>query len=148
MNKKNILITLVLLIVLSVGVYGYKSIKKDAEIIVPVVQENIKETKPVVTPNSVKPVSENSLKTEKFSGKLEEVNVGCFVDGECYVVVDKRHVTVIMGWSQEIVGAIIGAPSIGDLEAHKGEEIEVYAQKKSDGTYTLYGSDDFYVKVK
>lgn len=148
MNKKIILITIVLLIVFSVGVYGYKSSKKKAEVIVPVVQENIEETKPVVTTNPIKPASENSLKTEKFSGKLEEVNVGCFVDGECYVVVDKKHITVIMGWSQEIVGSIIGAPSIEDLEAHKGEEMEVYAQKKSDGTYTLYGSKDFYVKLK
>ncbi len=88
------------------------------------------------------------LKVANFTGKLQEVNVGCFVDGECYVVVDKKHVTVLMGWSRDTVGSVQGAESIGDLEKHIGKNVEVYAQDKGDGTYTLYGSEGFYVKVK
>ena len=52
-----------------------------------------------------------------------------------------------MGWSRNTVGTIIGAPSIGDLESYIGKPVEVYAQDNSDGTYTLYGSEGFYVKV-
>ena len=88
------------------------------------------------------------LKVGNFSGKLEEVNVGCFVDGECYVVVDGKHVTTTLGWRQEVVGKVEGVEGFGDLEQHIGENMEVYAQDKGDGTYTLYGSEGFYVKLK
>ncbi len=87
------------------------------------------------------------LKADMFSGTLEEVNTGCFSDGECYVVVDGKHVTVLMGWSRNTVGTIIGAPSIGDLEAMIGQPVEVYAQENPDKTYTLYGNVGFYVKM-
>jgi hypothetical protein len=86
------------------------------------------------------------LKAATFTGKLEDVNVGCFVDGECYVVVDGKHVTTILGWRQEVVGSVKGVEGFGDLEQHIGEEMEVYAQDKG-GTYTLYGSSGFYVKL-
>ncbi len=88
------------------------------------------------------------LKVANFSGKLEEVNTGCFSDGECYVVVGGKHITTIMGWSQAIVGSVQGVEGFGDLEKNIGQEIEVYAQDKGDGTYTLYGSEGFYVKLK
>lgn len=81
-----------------------------------------------------------------FTGPLEEVNEGCYADGECYIVVDGRHVTVIMGWSQEIVGTLQGVDSFGDLNAHIGENVQVYAAKNGD-KYTLYGSEGFYVKL-
>ncbi len=93
------------------------------------------------------PAVGGKIKADTFTGKLEEVNTGCFSDGECYVTVSGKHVTVIMGWSQETVGTIIGSPSIGDLESMIGKDIEVYAQELTDGTYTLYGSEGFYVKV-
>ncbi len=93
------------------------------------------------------PVVDGKIKADMFTGKLEEVNTGCFADGECYVTVDGKHVTVIMGWSQDTVGTIIGAPSIGDLESMIGKEVEVYARDNADGTYSLYGDAGFYVKV-
>ncbi|MDQ5950242.1 MAG: hypothetical protein QG585_184 [Patescibacteria group bacterium] len=123
MKTKNILIIITLLIILGASTFWYKS--KNETIVL-----NQEEG------------------TEKFSGVLKEVNTGCFADGECYVVVDQKHITLLIGWSQDTVGSIIGAPSIGDLEGFKGKEVEVYAQKKNDGTYTLYGNEDFYVKIK
>lgn len=90
------------------------------------------------------------LKSEKFSGKLEEVNTGCFADGECYVVVDGKHVTVLTGMrlTQIPVGQILGVPTIGDLEGSIGKNFEVYAMQTPEGNYTLYGSADYYVKLK
>lgn len=87
------------------------------------------------------------LKADVFTGTLEEVNTGCFADGECYVVVDGKHVTALRGWSQDTVGTVIGVEGFGDLEGKIGAEVEVYAQDLSDGTYTLYGSEGFYIKV-
>ncbi len=100
------------------------------------------DTDPTETPTPI-----GKLKADTFTGTLTEVNTGCFSDGECSVTVDGKHVTVLMGWSRNTVGTIIGAPSIGDLESYIGKPVEVYAQDNSDGTYTLYGSEGFYVKV-
>jgi hypothetical protein len=101
----------------------------------------------VAAPTNTDSQANDKLKVATFSGKLEEVNTGCFADGECYVVVAGKHVTVLMGWSRDTVGSIQGAESIGDLESLIGREVEVYAQDKGDGTYTLYGNTGFYVKV-
>ncbi len=87
------------------------------------------------------------LKADVFSGTLEEVNEGCYYDAECYVVVDGKHVTVLRGWSQETVGSVQGVENFGDLTKRIGQNVEVYAHDKGDGTYTLYGSAGFYVKL-
>ena len=117
------------------------------------VTENVEEMREGQTDRLTESETENNdtdekLKADTFSGTLEEVNTGCFADAECYVVVDGKHVTVLMGWSRDTVGSVLGLDGIGDLETHIGEEVEVYAQDKSDGTYTLYGSEGFYVKLK
>ena len=101
----------------------------------------------VVPPSTTDDQTSGKLKVANFAGKLEAVNTGCFADGECYVVVAGKHVTVQTGWSREVVGSIQGAASIGDLQSLIGQEVEVYAQDKGDGTYTLYGNAGFYVKV-
>jgi len=92
---------------------------------------------------------DGKLKADVFTGKLEEVNVGCFVDGECYVVVDGKHVRTIMGWSREVVGSVQGVEGFGDLESHIGEYVEVYAQDlmSTENMFTLYGSEGFYIKL-
>jgi uncharacterized protein YxeA len=90
---------------------------------------------------------EGKLKTTTFTGTLQVVDTGCFADGECYVEVDGKHITTVMGWSQKTVGSVIGVEGFGDLEKYIGKKVEVYAQDNSDGTYTLYGSEGFYIKV-
>jgi len=87
------------------------------------------------------------IRTDTFTGTLRAVDTSCFSDGECSVTVNDKKVTILMGWSTSTVGSIIGAPSIGDLESYIGQSVEVYAQDNADGTYTLYGSESFYVKV-
>jgi hypothetical protein len=89
----------------------------------------------------------DKLKADTFTGTLTKVDTGCFADGECYVEVDGKKVTAIIGFSQELVGSVIGVDGFGDLESHIGKTVEVYAQDNSDGTYTLYGNQGFYIKV-
>ncbi len=87
------------------------------------------------------------IKADMFTGKLEKVDTGCFADGECYVMVNGKHITALMGWSRDTVGKVEGVEGFGDLESHIGASVEVYAQEKPDGTYTLYGSEGFYIKL-
>jgi len=98
------------------------------------------------TPQSSETPS-GKIKANVFTGTLEKVDTGCFADGECYVEVDGTHVTAIMGWSRETVGSIQGVEGFGDLESFIGKKVEVYAQEKTDGSYTLYGSEGFYIKL-
>lgn len=139
MHTRDIVIVIIVLILLVFGIYWYNNLREAGV---------VNDSNRVVseTPNTETPPSK--IKADVFTGKLEEVHPGCFVDGECYVVVNGKHVTTTMGWSQETVGQVLGVESFGDLEKHIGEEVEVYAQDKSDGTYTLYGSEGFYVKLK
>ncbi len=96
---------------------------------------------------SISPVVEGKLKANVFTGKLEEVNTGCFSDGECYVTVGGKHVTTLRGWSRDTVGSVQGVEGFGELEKYIGKNVEVYAHVNPDNTYTLYGSEGFYVKV-
>ena len=138
MSKNNILSGVIVLILIVLAVW-YTVTQKPS---------TTEDTSRIGSPTADGTKPDGKIKAVVFSGKLEEVNVGCFVDGECYVVVDGKHVTVVRGWSQEIVGSVEGVESFGDLDGHIGEEVEVYAQDRSDGTYTLYGSEGFYVKLK
>lgn len=147
---KIILIALALVVVIGGGIYLYQpslitdNLSGQSE-------ETVSENDRVMNeevPEGEQPTNSGKLKAANFSGELEEVNTGCFADGECYVVVDGKHITVLRGWSRDTVGTVQGVEGIGDLEAHIGAEVEVYAQDLSDGTYTLYGSEGFYVKLK
>lgn len=84
---------------------------------------------------------------EKFAGKISEIHTGCFSDGECYAIIDGKHVTLLWGWTQETVGKVIGVESIGDLAKHTGETVNVYANKLRDGSYTLYGNADYFIEL-
>lgn len=144
-SKKTTVIFIAILLVLITGIVWHKFTSKiDETSRTSAVQENRR----IVTPSTSEQRPVGKIKADVFSGKLEEVNTGCFADGECYVLVDKKHVTVQIGWSQEIVGSVIGVDSFGDLEKYLGKDVEVYAHDKSDGTYTLYGSEGFYIKLK
>ncbi len=99
------------------------------------------------SPTGNTPAPVGKIKADMFTGTLEAVDTGCFADGECYVEVDGKHVTAIMGWSQETVGTVQGVESFGDLEKYVGKKVEVYAHVREDGTYTLYGSEGFYIKL-
>lgn len=82
-----------------------------------------------------------------FSGTLQKVDTGCFSDGECFVVVDGKHVTALRGWSQEVVGTVQGVDGFGDLAGHIGAQVEVFAFGAGDGVYTLYGNDKLYIRL-
>jgi hypothetical protein len=86
-----------------------------------------------------------------FKGVLQSVNTGCFADGECFVIVEGKHVTVLMlsrGMQQTApVGIVEGVPSFGDLTSHVGATVEVRAALQSDGSYTLYGDPTYHIKL-
>lgn len=89
----------------------------------------------------------NIPQTVKFSGKITAYSTQCFVDGECSITVDGKKVITTTGWSQEIVGTVTGIPDFGSIEKYIGREAKVYASRVGD-VYTLYGSANYYIKIK
>ena len=94
------------------------------------------------------PVVQENIPVKKFTGILEEVNAGCELYGECYVLVGGQYVTIRKeGDHEEQVGKIIGVDTLRDLEYHLGEQVEVYAVDLHNDTYTIFGSEGYYVKT-
>ena len=89
------------------------------------------------------------FETATFKGKISAVDTACFADGVCSVTIDGRKVVLAAGLRINVppLGSLTGVDSIGDLEDEIGSEAEVYAAKVQDGSYTLYGSTSYYVKV-
>lgn len=83
---------------------------------------------------------------EKFEGTVTAFSTGCFADGECSITVDGKKVATTIGWSQNIVGKVLGIPDFGSIENNVGAHAKVYA-KKTEGGYTLYGNDQYYVEI-
>lgn len=144
-NNIKLIIALLVLVIIIIFLNQNKKLSKTEPV---VFNESTNSTTKVdnEAPVTKTPTSENSI---KFTGKLEKVDTGCFADGECFVIVDGKHVTVIMGWSGETVGQVIGGDnSIGGLENFIGKDVEVYAKVKDSNNYTLYGDINYYIKVK
>lgn len=85
--------------------------------------------------------------TPSLIGTLTAVDTGCFSDGVCSATVAGKKVVLLVGRYQGKLGKIIGADSIGDLEAHIGEQATVFAGSDADGNFTLLGNEMFYLKV-
>jgi hypothetical protein len=100
-----------------------------------------------ITPSPKPPVTPPQGIAPSITGKLTEVNTGCFSDGECYAVVGGKKVILLIGWYQGKVGKILGADSIGDLESYIGTEATVFAGQDDNGDYTLLGNESFYLQV-
>ncbi len=150
MKKSLIISTLViLLIVLSLGFLFRDLLFSTSQFTEPIPVVDVGVVVPDVDNSDIGiPISiPSGMETINFSGELEDVNVGCFADGECYVVIDGKHVTVLIGRVQQAVGTIIGVDSFGGLENFVGEKVEIFAQDLGSEKYTLYGSEAFYLKV-
>ncbi|MEN9552189.1 MAG: hypothetical protein RI935_566 [Candidatus Parcubacteria bacterium] len=88
-----------------------------------------------------------SSQGERFEGTITAYSTACFADGECSITVDGKKVITTIGWSQAVVGRLLGVDSIGDIENKIGRNAKVYA-KKTEGGYTLYGSKEYFVEVR
>ncbi len=84
---------------------------------------------------------------ERFEGTITAYSQGCFVDGICSISVDGKVIVTTRGWSQEVVGTVIGIPDFGSIANKVGSHAKVYAKKTSDG-YTLYGSANYYIQIQ
>jgi hypothetical protein len=96
------------------------------------------------------PDADDPAGTEVFIGQLQALDTGCFADGECFVIVDDKKITTMIGGrgvKQDNLGEVKGFDSFVALFDYIGSFVEVKALRKEDGSYTLYGSSDYYIKL-
>lgn len=79
---------------------------------------------------------------DRFTGIYEAYNTACFADGICSATISGNEVVTIIGFSQDASGAF------ENPDIPFGTEVEVYAQKIGPNSYTLYGSEEFYIREK
>ena len=116
-------------------------------VIVPTVSTSTRATSSPVLPTPKPPTTPINEIAQSLTGTLTAVDTGCFSDGVCFATVAGKKVVLLIGRYQGPLGKIIGADSIGDLEARVGETATVYAGKDTDGNFTLLGSENYYLKV-
>jgi hypothetical protein len=141
-----LIIAAVLLLILG-GWYIYREQQQSIETAEELDELGITEGRQI-NPRDQGGVTGEKIRAANFEGPLESIDTGCFADGECFAVVDGKRVTTMRGFSQTAWGQIHGVPGFGDLEGHIGKTVEVYAQDNGDGTYTLEGSEGFYLRLK
>lgn len=92
---------------------------------------------PIQEQGAVMPAEQNP---EIFTGSYDNYKTDCFFDATCSAIIGGKEVITILGWSREISG------TFEDPDLPFGTQLEVYANKIDDMTYTLYGSEDYYIR--
>ncbi|MBI2315249.1 hypothetical protein HYU93_04315 [Candidatus Daviesbacteria bacterium] len=89
----------------------------------------------------------------RFTGMITETNNSCWVDGVCSVKIDSSWVEVERGGLRppnmmgEPGGQLIGISFSSDTEKYIGQKAEFYGAKKDDGSFTIYGNSNYYLKL-
>lgn len=88
------------------------------------------------------PPADPPANERRFSGVVQEVNIGCYADGMCFMRVDGKRVVFGMGWSRETWGQV--APR-EPIESYVGRTVEVFCQQRDDDCW-LAGNKDYYIR--
>jgi len=89
----------------------------------------------------------------KFTGNITETNNGCWSDGICSIKVDDKWITAEIGGLRppnskaEIRGDLIGISFSQDTNKYIGKRVEVYAKQSDDNSFTIYGNENYYIKL-
>ena len=86
--------------------------------------------------------STSSDGSRRFSGTVQAVDNGCFVDGVCTATVDGIVVTTMSG--ERLNNPVWGQPN--SLPA-VGQKVEVFCARTGAKTCTLKGSADYFLRV-
>ncbi len=95
------------------------------------------------------PSSDNKTDGVKFTGNIIETNNGCWSDGTCSIKVDDKWITTEIGGLRppnskpEIRGRLMGINFSQDM----GKRVEVYAKQIDDNYFTIYGNENYYIKL-
>lgn len=108
----------------------------------------------LITSNRSTQISEihNAVATETFTGKITSINNGCWADGFCSITVDgSKHVLGQAGGFRSPKEVIVrGESEINFSQGNSnliGKRVEVFAKVSENNRYTIYGSEDYYIRL-
>lgn len=83
----------------------------------------------------------------KFTGTLEAIDVGCWVDGICSMRISGKEIVFGRGWSGETYGELLGFDSskLGGKE-YLGRKVEVFGWKSGEDI-RIAGDSKYYIKL-
>lgn len=90
--------------------------------------------------------------TKTFTGKITNINNGCRADGFCSITVDgSKHVLGQIGGVRSPEEVIVRGESEIDFSQDNsnlmGKAVAVFAEVSKNGYYTIYGSQDYYIRL-
>ena len=87
---------------------------------------------------------------EKFTGYIKNISYQCHMDGICAITVDNKN--VIVGQGETVKPQPKGTSSNIELNESKkndyiGQQVEVSRKKVSENNFTIYGDNQYYIKL-
>lgn len=87
-----------------------------------------------------------------FTGIISEIDLGCWVDAGCSMVIDGKRVAWGEGMVEgpaKISGKLIGFEfkDVGDKNKYIGKGAQVYGIKDNNGNISIFGSKDYFIKL-
>lgn len=94
-------------------------------------------------------LSENEV---LFTGVISEIDLGCWVDVSCSMVVDGKRVAWAEGMTEgstKISGELIGFEfkDVSDKNKYIGKSAQVYGIKDNNGNISIFGNKDYFIKL-
>ncbi len=85
--------------------------------------------------------------TSAFAGFLEGMDTGCFAEMECFLVIDGKKLIVEEYGNENVRGTTPDVEEFIEFFNHMGSFVELKAMKIDDENYSLYGSEDYFIKI-
>lgn len=93
----------------------------------------------------------NNLDNVKIEGVITDSTNACWIEsGVCYIEIDNRwRIAVAFGLNDRVgvsgpIGEVTGISTSRD---DIGKKVEVYAKKLNESDLSIYGSEEYYVRV-
>ncbi len=91
----------------------------------------------------------------KITGIITDVNHGCWVDASCsiqlnnkiWIGYDSGSTPLMLSDNPPARGTINGGDFSKDKSQYIGKRVEAYVATTPDGSFTLYGSSKYYIKI-
>lgn len=99
------------------------------------------------------PSPTNTTQSVKFTGIITEINNGCWADGICSIKVDNKWIVAEIGGLRspnskpEIRGSLTGINFSQDTNKYIGKSVEVYTKQTDGDNFTIYGNENYYIKL-
>lgn len=95
----------------------------------------------------------NKSRGIKFTGIITDINTGCWADGICSIRVGNKWIAAEYGGLRppdskpDVRGQLVGISFSGDTQKYIGKTVEVHAQPTDGTNFTIYGDNNYFIRL-